>query len=92
MMLMLVDIADSRYGGAPDPDGEREKRWETADRRVTLPFAGAFTCLVAAGGGTSPEAVYGFTAAAVGLAFMGTRAALAERARDRRAAAQDDMG
>jgi hypothetical protein len=48
-MLMLIDTPDPRYGGAPDPDGERERRWEPVSRRIFLPLAGSLSCLIVSG-------------------------------------------
>ncbi len=47
-MLMLIDTS-GRYGGPPeepDPDEERRRRWEPMDRRVFVPVAGSFSCLI----------------------------------------------
>jgi hypothetical protein len=48
-MLMLIDTPDPRYGGAPDPDEERERRWEPVSRRIFLPVAGSLSCLIVSG-------------------------------------------
>jgi hypothetical protein len=36
-MLGLIKTPDPRYGGAPDPDEERERRWEPISRRISVP-------------------------------------------------------
>jgi hypothetical protein len=37
-MLGLIKTPDPRYGGgAPDPDEERERRWEPISRRISIP-------------------------------------------------------
>jgi hypothetical protein len=36
-MLGLIKTPDPRYGGAPDPDDERERRWEPISRRISVP-------------------------------------------------------
>ena len=75
VMFMLIDVADPRYGGAPDPDDERRKRWQPIERRVSLPFLGSFGCLIAASSGTSDGLTYALTAGALALSFAGARAA-----------------
>ncbi len=82
LSLMLIDAVDPRYGGSPDPDDERRRRWQPMDRRITLPFLGSASCLIASAV-TSPEASAGLTFAAVGLCAYAARAALATRDRNR---------
>lgn len=77
-MVMLIDAVDPRYGGSPDPDDERRRRWHPMDKRVSLPFVGSATCLIASAV-APPEASFGFTFAAVGLCWYGARAALSSR-------------
>ncbi len=89
-MFMLVDVADPRYGGAPDPDDERRKRWQPIERRVSLPFLGSLGCLIAASSGSSDGLAYGFTAAALALSFAGARAAWPRAAEDEKPARGDD--
>jgi hypothetical protein len=36
-MLGLIDTPDPRYGGVPDPDEERERRWEPISWRISVP-------------------------------------------------------
>ena len=80
LALMLIDAVDPRYGGSPDPDDERRRRWQPMDKRITVPFIGSAGCLIASAV-TSPEASVGFVVAAVGLCAYGARAALAPRNR-----------
>lgn len=80
LALMLIDAADPRYGGSPDPDDERRRRWQPMDRRVSLPFLGSASCLIASAVAT-PAASYGLTLAASALCVYGARAALASRGR-----------
>ncbi len=80
--LMLIDAVDPRYGGSPDPDDERDRRWQPIDKRVSLPFFGSVACLIAAAAIPTPEAHYGLTLAASGLCLYGARAALASRTQD----------
>ncbi len=81
LSLMLIDAVDPRYGGSPDPDDERRRRWQRPDKRITLPFLGSAGCLIASAV-ASPEATYGLTVAAVGLCAYAARAALATRGED----------
>lgn len=78
LMFALIDAVDPRYGGSPDPDDERRRRWSPIDKRVSLPFLGSATCLIASAV-TAPPAGVGLTVAAVGLCYMGARAALEGR-------------
>ena len=78
LSLMLIDAVDPRYGGSPDPDDERRRRWQPLDKRITLPFLGSAGCLIASAV-ASPEVTYGLTFAAVGLCAYAARAALATR-------------
>jgi hypothetical protein len=80
LALMLIDAVDPRYGGSPDPDDERRRRWQPMDRRVTVPFLASASCLIVSAV-TSPEASAGLTVAAVGLCAYAARAALAPRKR-----------
>ena len=38
-MLGLINTPDPRYGGAPDPDEERERRWEPISWRISVPVS-----------------------------------------------------
>ena len=77
--LMLIDAADPRYGGAPDPDEEREKRWQPIDKRISLPFLGAMGSMSAAATATTAEGIYAFTLLACGFTLVGAKYALARR-------------
>ena len=78
LMLMLIDAVDPRYGGSPDPDDERRRRWQPMDKRITLPFIGSASCFIMSAV-TPPEASIGLTVAAVGLCVFAARAALPAR-------------
>ena len=81
LALMLIDAADPRYGGSPDPDDERRRRWQPIDKRISRPFMGSVACLIASSV-TGPEGTYLLTLAASGLCLYGARAALATREAD----------
>lgn len=89
LALMLIDAADARYGGAPDPDDERRRRWEPMDRKVLVPFLGSASCLIA-GSVTDPAITVGLTVAAMGLCFTGARAALSRNRRRANASDADE--
>lgn len=78
LALMLIDAVDPRYGGSPDPDDERRRRWQPMNRRVSLPFIGSVACLIGSAVST-PETAYGLTLIASGLCLYGAKAALATR-------------
>jgi hypothetical protein len=78
-MLMLIDTPDRRYGGAPDPDDERERRWEPIGARIFVPAAGALICLIVAG--MTPTAI-AFALDALALLLVGCVAREAWRTRD----------
>jgi hypothetical protein len=46
-MLGLIKTPDSRYGGAPDPDDERERRWQPISRRISVPVFLSIMALIA---------------------------------------------
>jgi hypothetical protein len=77
-MLMLIDTDDPRYGGAPDPDAERERRWEPIGLRLLLPVAGSSSCLILAAVAT-PALAYALDALAVVLCLVFVRAAWPRR-------------
>jgi hypothetical protein len=54
-MLGLISTPDPRYGGAPDPDDERERRWEPISLRISLPMTASLLCLIVSG--TTPGLV-----------------------------------
>jgi hypothetical protein len=76
-MLMLIHTADRPYGGAPDPDEERARRWEPISLRVFLPIAGSLSCIIVSAV-TPPAITYALTVAASALCLVFVRAALAE--------------
>jgi hypothetical protein len=54
-MLGLISTPDPRYGGAPDPDEERERRWEPIDWRISVSMTVSLLCLIVSA--TTPVAV-----------------------------------
>ena len=54
-MLGLISTPDPRYGGAPDPDEERERRWEPINWRISVSVTMSLLCLIVSG--TTPPAV-----------------------------------
>src|SRR3954452_22306634 len=54
-MLGLISTPDPRYGGAPDPDEERERRWEPINWRISVPMTASLLCLIVSG--TTPVLV-----------------------------------
>jgi hypothetical protein len=54
-MLGLISTPDPRYGGAPDPDEERERRWEPINWRISVSATVSLLCLIVSG--TTPPAV-----------------------------------
>ena len=77
---MLIDTADPRYGGSPDPDDERERRWQPVSRRIFLPMAGALSCTIISGL-TTPHVAYALNIVAIVLALFAIRAAWPRRGR-----------
>jgi len=54
-MLCLISTPAPRYGGAPDPDEERERRWEPINWRISVSMTLSLLCLIVSG--TTPVAV-----------------------------------
>jgi hypothetical protein len=54
-MLGLISTPDPRYGGAPDPDEERERRWEPINWRISVSMTASLLCLIVSA--TTPVAV-----------------------------------
>jgi hypothetical protein len=54
-MLGLISTPDPRYGGAPDPDEERERRWEPINWRISVSMTVSLICLIVSG--TTPDGV-----------------------------------
>jgi hypothetical protein len=48
-MLGLISTPDPRYGGAPDPDEERERRWEPINWRISVSMTTSLICLIVSG-------------------------------------------
>jgi hypothetical protein len=48
-MLGLISTPDPRYGGAPDPDEERERRWEPIDWRISVSMTASLLSLIVSG-------------------------------------------
>jgi hypothetical protein len=82
MFVMLVDTPDPRYRGDPDPDEERERRWEPAGWRLVLPAAGSLSCLAAAPVTGSALGSWAMTAAGIALCAQFVREALKDARRD----------
>jgi hypothetical protein len=73
-MLMLIHTADSRDGGAPDPDDERARRWEPSSLRLFLPMAGSLSCVIVSAV-TGLALTYALNVAAIALCLCFMRAA-----------------
>lgn len=85
-MLGLISTPDPRYRG-PDPDEERERRWEPIDWRISVSTTAALLCLIVSG--TTPLAVTVLlNLAAIGLCLYAMRLAWPPRRRE----APDDDG
>jgi hypothetical protein len=54
-MLGLISTPDPRYGGAPDPDEERERRWEPINWRISVSMTASLLCLIVSG--ATPTAI-----------------------------------
>jgi hypothetical protein len=54
-MLGLISTPDPRYGGAPDPDEERERRWEPINWRISVSMTLSLLCLIVSG--VTPAAI-----------------------------------
>jgi hypothetical protein len=65
-MLMLIHTADRPYDGAPDPDEERDRRWQPISMRLFLPMAGSLSCIIVAGV-TGPTLTHVLNLAAIAL-------------------------
>lgn len=78
---MLVDTPDPRYGGCPDPDEERLRRWEPIGMRLLLPAAGSLSCFAISPYTGSPLAGAAVTACGVALCAQFVRVSLRDRPR-----------
>jgi len=76
MLFMLVDTPDRRYRGGPDPDDERERRWEPISRRLLVPAAGSVSCLVLSPFAGGPFAGWALTAGGLALCAQLVRVSL----------------
>ena len=76
MLFMLVDTPDPRYRGGPDPDDERERRWEPISRRLFVPAAGSVSCFVLAPFAGGQFAAWALTAGGVALCAQFVRVSL----------------
>ena len=74
--FMLVDTPDPRYRGGPDPDDERERRWEPISRRLLVPAAGSVSCFVVSPFAGGAFASWALTAAGVALCAQFVRVSL----------------
>ena len=54
-MLGLISTPDPRYRGGPDPDEERERRWEPINWRISVSMTASLLCLIVSG--TTPLVV-----------------------------------
>jgi hypothetical protein len=60
-MTMLIDSGGHyRRREEPDPDDERERRWEPISFRLILSAAGSLTCVSAAGVTVVPLSIFFF--------------------------------
>jgi hypothetical protein len=76
MLLMLVDTPDPRYWDGPDPDDERERRWEPIGRRLFVPAAGSVSCFVLSPFAGGPFAGWALVAGGVALCAQFVRVSL----------------
>jgi hypothetical protein len=82
-MLGLISTPDPRYGGAPDPDEERERRWEPINWRISVSMTVSLLCLIVSG--TTPLAVtILLNVGAIALCAYGMRVAWPRRRPDER--------
>jgi hypothetical protein len=73
-MFGLISTPDPRYGGAPDPDEERERRWEPINWRISVPMTLSLLCLIVSGA-TRGIATVALNVAAVALCLYAMRVA-----------------
>jgi hypothetical protein len=84
MLVMLVDTPDPRYQGGPDPDDERERRWEPIGWRLLAPAAGSVSCFVLSPFAGGPLAGWVLTAGGVALGAQFVRLSLRDDGPERR--------
>jgi hypothetical protein len=73
-MFGLISTPDPRYGGAPDPDEERERRWEPVNWRISVTMTLSLLCLIVSGA-TRGIVTVALNVAAVGLCLYAVRVA-----------------
>jgi hypothetical protein len=73
-MLGLISTPDPRYGGAPDPDEERERRWEPINWRISVSMTVSLICLIVSGA-TAGVVTIALNVVAVGLCVYAMRVA-----------------
>jgi hypothetical protein len=73
-MFGLISTPDPRYGGAPDPDEERERRWEPVNWRISVTMTLSLLCLIVSGA-TRGIATIALNVTAVGLCLYAMRVA-----------------
>jgi len=73
-MLGLISTPDPRYGGAPDPDEERERRWEPVNWRISVSMTMSLLCLIVSGA-TRGLVTVALNVVAVGLCVYAMRVA-----------------
>ena len=78
MLLMLIDTPDPRYGGAADPDDERERRWQPISQRLFVPAAGSMSCFLVSPFVGGPFASWALTVGGVALCAQFVRVSLRE--------------
>jgi hypothetical protein len=82
-MLGLISTPDPRYRGGPDPDEERERRWEPINWRISVSMTLSLLCLIVSG--ATPLAVtIALNVSAVALCAYAMRLAWPPRRREGR--------
>ena len=80
-MLGLISTPDPRYRGGPDPDEERERRWEPINWRISVSMTLSLLCLIVSG--ATPLAITVLlNLTAIGLCGYAMRLAWPPRRRD----------
>jgi len=87
-MLGLISTPDPRYGGAPDPDEERERRWEPVNWRISVSMTLSLMCLIVSGA-TSGLVTVALNVTAVGLCVYAMRVAWPAPRREARDGRED---
>jgi len=90
-MLGLIKTPDPRYGGAPDPDEERERRWEPISWRISIPVTlSLLAIIVSAETPTAVSVLLNMTA--IALCAYAMKVAWPRRDRDPAATDRTDDG